>query len=270
VDYKNSEYGFSIKHPAEWESQEALKPQELKALHDIVFSAKEYEMMRPSLTVRIFVNDNNQTLDEWWNSWLAEEDIKKQECIAEYGEGNAPCLVLRDLVEREEKTTLAGQNALSVDFFRFDSEERCVYIARGAYIYTLCYDNANPNDPNFEVNKKITGNMKDSFAFQEISSKTNGIIGSWQSTDDAKSVKVFKDGGVTEDVHDGKTISSGTWEILDSFQPSGADDVVKGTFLKVMIDSEEYMYTVVSVNETELELTYLARGNTLRYERVVE
>jgi len=269
VDYQNSEYGFSVKHPANWESQETLKPQELKALHDIVFFEREYEMVRPSLTVRIFTNDNNQSLDEWWSAWLADEDIKKEECVAEYA-GDAPCLFLRDLVEREEKTTLAGKTALAVGFFRFDSEEECVFTANGKYIYATCYDGANPNDPNFEVNKKTTENIRKTFAFQEIVVETNdSVIGRWQSIDDVKSVKVFKEDGITEDVYDGQAMSNGTWEIINSAELADGSSV-EGTFLKAMIDNEEYLYTVVSVNESELELTYLPRGNTLKYNRIVD
>jgi len=34
VDYKNDVYGVSLQYPLEWEAIEALKPQELRALHE--------------------------------------------------------------------------------------------------------------------------------------------------------------------------------------------------------------------------------------------
>jgi len=270
LDYKNSEYGFSLKYPSDWQVQEALKPQEIRALHEIVFFEKEYEMHRASLTVRIFTNDTEQTVDEWWNEWLSDEDIKKEECIAEYGEGNAPCLFLHDLVENEEETVLAGLSAYTVRLFRFDSEEECVFVAHGEYIYGLCYDGENPNDPDFEVNKEITKKIRESFNFDEDitnSSKNiaERILGRWQNIADTESVKVFDQDGTTEDVYANDTIRTGTWEIVDVI--SGIGESPTGAFLRTVVEDEEFFYTIVSLSEEELELTYLARGNTLKFTR---
>jgi len=269
-EYKNEQYGFSIKYPAEWEVQEALKPQEIRALHEIVFFEKEYEIHRASLTVRIFTNDEEQTINEWWNAWLSDEDKKKEECIAEYGEGNTPCLFLRDLIEREEEVVLAGVSAHKVGLFRFDSEEECIYASRGKYIYGICYDGQNPNDPDFEANKEITKKMRESFSFEEIAASTTEriakqLVGSWQSEDDAKSVMFFEEDGTLENIYDGETIGTGTWEVVDSLPNIGESPT--GAFLRTVVMGEEYLYTVVSLSEENLELTYLARGNTLKFIR---
>ena len=165
VRYESSEYQFKLEHPSHWEMQEALKPQEPKALHEIVFWESEYDMWRASFRVQIFDNAEKLAVSEWWGKWLADEDTKKEECVAEYGEGNAPCLFLRGLVENEEKVTFAGTDAVSVELFRFDHTEECTYVAHGEYVYGLCAAGSNPNDVLAEEHLKITNTMRQSFIF---------------------------------------------------------------------------------------------------------
>jgi len=271
-DYVNSEYGFSIKHPGEWESQEALKPQEIRALHEILFYESEYEVHRASLTIRIFDNSENKSINGWWTAWLSDEDIKKGACIVEYGEGNALCLFLRDLVEGDEQITFLGLSAHKVRLFRFNSEEECIYVAKGKYIYGICNDNENPNDPDFDENKDIYLNMRDSFAFEQVALQeaySELLVGSWQSMDDTKSVKFFKEDTVVEELYDGKVMSTGSWKIVSHIGRSDGQEI-EGNFLQTNIDGEEYLYTIVNLDDKKLTLTYLARGNTLEFVRIVD
>jgi len=178
---------------------------------------------------------------------------------------------LRGLVEKEEETQLAGLSAHLVRLFRFDSEEECIFVANGQYIYSVCYDGANPNDPDFETNKEITKYIRESFVFEETTvggagNISESLIGEWQSADDAKSVKVLKVGGVAEDLYDGELMNSGTWEVVSSVLSVGESPT--GAFLKTIVDGDEFIYSIVSISYTELTLTYLARGNTLEFVRL--
>lgn len=166
INYNNDEYGFSLSYPTSWEVQEALKPREERALHEIVFSEKEYNMWRASVSVFIFTNDKNLTIQEWWANWLSDEETKEKECINEFGEGNAPCLFLPGLIESEKNSTIAGQTALTVELFRFDHTEVCTYTAHDSSVYGVCKDGSNnPNDPSSAKHFEQTDNMQNSFSF---------------------------------------------------------------------------------------------------------
>jgi len=141
------------------------------------------------------------------------------------------------------------------------------------------------NDPSFEAHKKITENMRKTFAFQDEDTGHQGVgidesllsfpidieqlIGKWQSVDDIKSFKVFKSEGIIEEVYSGKIISTGTWEVIDRPELLYGN-MVPAPFLKITINGEEYVYTSVFVKEPELSLTYLPRGSTLKYNRIVD
>ncbi|MBU1557359.1 hypothetical protein KKC45_00110 [Patescibacteria group bacterium] len=269
-DYKNTEYGFLIQYPQDWEVQESLKPQNPKALHEIDLHQKEYEMARAYITIQIFDNPEEESVSIWWDKWLGEEDQKEADCQAEY-KGEAPCLFLRGLVEDEKDSTLYDLPVKTVQLFQFDSSKECNYISHGGYVYGICYDGVNPNDPNFEVNREITSKMFSSFVFNSLLKEEETIIsnnsgdkgfeqdvpGNWQSVDDSKNLMVLKEEGTLENIYDGKKVDSGTW-FIDGYK------------LKTMVGGEEYVYTVVFAGRERLELSYLPRGNTLHFVRINE
>ncbi len=84
------------------------------------------------------------------------------------------------------------------------------------------------------------------------------LSGTWQSLDDAQSVVEYSDDGTMRDVYGGVEMSSGTWRL------SGDD----ATDLRAIIDGEEYRYAILELTDTRLIMSYMPRGNTLRYERV--
>lgn len=274
LDYKNSDYKFQMEYPDDWEAQVALKPQQPKAQDEIVFSQQNYDVFRASLTVRLYPNQERKSLESWWQAWLSEEDKKKEECKAE--DEMAPCLHLRDLLRKEESATIADQPALLIRLFRFDSEEECLFTAHENYIYSICYDGVNPNDPNFESNQKIIKQMVESFGFYKppVSANTTSsdLVGKWQSIDDPSSSKIFKSGGVIEDVYQGKVLSTGKWQIVseDEFIAATGSGTATGedkVFLEVEAEGEKYFYLVLDVTDTDLTLSYLPRGNILNFKK---
>ncbi len=93
------------------------------------------------------------------------------------------------------------------------------------------------------------------------------IVGTWQSTEDPKAVVVYKADGTVEDRYDGEVMSTGTWEL---YADGEAEYDPSSVFLRTTIDGETYEYAVLDSGESQLTINYLARGNTLDYERVTE
>lgn len=91
------------------------------------------------------------------------------------------------------------------------------------------------------------------------------IPGRWQSTDDEKSVVIFNGDGIAVDIYDGEELGSGTWELYEN---ENAEYNPSGVFMRQIIGGESFEYAVLELSEDTLLLSYLARGNTLEYERV--
>lgn len=87
------------------------------------------------------------------------------------------------------------------------------------------------------------------------------IIGTWKSTEDSKYIIIFMPGGRLSEKYDSKTVSEGTWEI------SSGKDLFQ---LKETIDGEAFLFEIVTITDSYLTLTALARGNTLIFKKVNE
>ncbi len=110
----------------------------------------------------------------------------------------------------------------------------------------------------------LTGNpIADEGAEQELTVEIarEAIVGRWQARDDEASVVVYAADGSAQDVYDDETIGTGTWEIVDN------DGTIE---LRVIIDGLDLDYEVASVLDDYLWLIYLARGNSLHYNRVTD
>lgn len=84
------------------------------------------------------------------------------------------------------------------------------------------------------------------------------MIGSWESVDDASSYIFFEKRGVYRSAYL-DIGGEGKWEIYmsDLDIPS----------IKVILDDNEYLYSILEVDDEKLSLSYLARGTTLDYIR---
>jgi hypothetical protein len=120
---------------------------------------------------------------------------------------------------------------------------------------------------NYLNSKKSVNDTSTTSVSDGSNSTVVNIVGSWASTDDAKSVEVFKEDRTTENVYDGKVITTGTWNIVKNTKLADGS-ILNGIFLETIIEKEQYVYKVVSVNDSELTLTYLSRGNTLNYKKI--
>ena len=88
------------------------------------------------------------------------------------------------------------------------------------------------------------------------------LIGKWQSLDDPNSVEIYSAKEVTSQ-YKGKTLSKMTYRI-------SYDARTKDYLLSHMdgTDADAMVYSIHNLDNNRLELTYLARGNTLRYKKI--
>lgn len=96
------------------------------------------------------------------------------------------------------------------------------------------------------------------------------LIGSWQSTEDAKFVRVFTEDGSTEDRYEGSVVAGGTWRLFTSANaPEVSFPIEEDTVYLVIDDGTERLhFKVVSVTPERLELIYLERGGALSFIRI--
>lgn len=102
---------------------------------------------------------------------------------------------------------------------------------------------------------------------------SESIVGKWQSTDDAKFVREFKDGDRVVDWYDGKQVSSGLFVAFEKKNaPKVAFPLVENrVYLQLTMTGSQADTLTFSVNKLtpeELELTYLDRGGVLRFKAV--
>lgn len=102
------------------------------------------------------------------------------------------------------------------------------------------------------------------------------IVGSWQSLDDEQSVVVFQSNGEIQDIYAGGAVNEfGTYQIFDSansLPPTEMERALSvndtGPYLRQTFGDQDYYYVILELDSEDLSLSYLARGNTLKYRRV--
>ena len=93
------------------------------------------------------------------------------------------------------------------------------------------------------------------------------IQGRWTSIDDEDSVIEFKDGMKT-DIYSGEEMSRDKFGFYDSLSvDESSEESENGKYLVVHNRDGAFEYEVLKLSDTELELIYLPRGNTLKYKK---
>jgi len=103
---------------------------------------------------------------------------------------------------------------------------------------------------------------------------TENMLGKWQSVDDAKYVREFKEKDAVVDWYDGKTVSTGLWvaftkEKAPKIFPYTMD--TSSVYLQLTMtgtQADTLNFRISKVTPEELELVYLDRGGVLRFKRV--
>jgi len=173
--YQNQTYGFRLEYPKTWDAIEAtikgVPKQSTWAgnvlqgdeLHKVTFLEKEYGLWQADFAVRVLPNSENLSIEQWREAQLQKSDAEQAECRKENPE--SPCLSARDLQRGEVKITFNGLTALKISIFGFDHTRECVQVTKNKFVYDLCYDGANPNDPDFEKHHGITTDILGSLKF---------------------------------------------------------------------------------------------------------
>ncbi len=117
------------------------------------------------------------------------------------------------------------------------------------------------------------GSSENVSAKRSPSDERTKIVGTWRSTEDSKFIRVFNADGTTEDRYEGdpSATMAGEWNIFTSTNPDPGYDrelATDTTYLKIQSQYEALFFRVLSVSDTNLELSYLDRGNTLSFTKV--
>ena len=108
----------------------------------------------------------------------------------------------------------------------------------------------------------------------QVSDVTSRIVGMWQSIEDPRFVREFKADGSGTDSYDGVKDAAGTWMVYTSADapPSVSFQVdPNAVYVEMTIGGTEpdvLDFRVNAISDTALELTYMARGNTLSFTRI--
>lgn len=151
--------------------------------------------------------------------------------------------------------------------YTFVGEEVVVADLKTNESYT-CHQPFDPNNApyNFGDGAEAVDNGEAS----PSSTAATGLIGSWQSMDDPKSVREFRSDWTAVDYYDSEEIGDSDWTVFTAedgiITPFPQED---GVIYLRLADVDEHLYFKLNkITPEELELTYLDRGGVLRYKPV--
>ena len=102
---------------------------------------------------------------------------------------------------------------------------------------------------------------------EETETYSQLIQGKWISVDDEDSVIEFKD-GMKIDSYSEEEVGRSEFGFYDSLNiDESSIKKETGKYLLVGVGGETFEYEIVKLTDTELEMIYLARGNTLKYKK---
>ena len=104
---------------------------------------------------------------------------------------------------------------------------------------------------------------------------SESIVGKWQSTDDAKFVREFKDDGTVVDSYSKKATSSGTFKVFTKEKPLSSalafplmDNKIYMQIATSGTEAETLNFSVDKLTPDELDMTYMDRGGSLHFTSV--
>ncbi|WP_413206863.1 hypothetical protein [Rhodospirillum sp. A1_3_36] len=96
----------------------------------------------------------------------------------------------------------------------------------------------------------------------------NLLVGAWRSRDDDQSVRRFESDGRVFDYYAGDQVAGGGFfEIADACPSGGPEGAGPILVVQEFGETDPFCYAILGLDRTSLDLSYLGRGNTLRYER---
>lgn len=108
---------------------------------------------------------------------------------------------------------------------------------------------------------------------EDVPSVAEELEGTWQSTQDQKFVREFRDDTVTDFYDNEVSGTPGTWALFTADNPLPTYDgpLEDGsTYLALVFNEETLFFEVTEITSTHLDLIYLDRGGILTFMRVPE
>lgn len=102
---------------------------------------------------------------------------------------------------------------------------------------------------------------------------SESIVGKWQSNEDAKFVREFKDGGIASDWYDNETVSEGSWKVFTKENPVEVSFPLEANVVYIQMtmqgtQGDTLNFKLVKLTPEVLELIYMDRGGTLTFKAV--
>ncbi len=91
---------------------------------------------------------------------------------------------------------------------------------------------------------------------------SESILGKWQSIDDVKFVRIFKNEGKVDDLYDGKIVASGTFKAVNKM------DAVYIEIKESGAQANMLNFKLTKLTPEEIEMIYMDRGGVLRFKAV--
>lgn len=146
-----------------------------------------------------------------------------------------------------------------------------IIVALLTYIYFL----TGRSSPSTDTVATSTGEVSAKMAPNALASQRDPkMAGTWKADDDAKATREFSLDGTVTDRYEGdaSATDTGTWEVVDPTKEVigvPAESVAGMTVIRLNFEKTgPLFFSVLSVSDTKLELSYLGRGNTLSYTKV--
>ncbi len=139
-------------------------------------------------------------------------------------------------------------------------------------IISICgVDGSSAFDQQHEGQKKPTSELEKYLVGDLIAGsidKGQALQGKWESLDDSKYIVEFNNDKRIE-YYDGEKLSEGIYRIYDGL-PVNADSVANDTGKYLIVDEgdQKFEYSIDQVDDSMLLLTYLTRGNLLKFKKI--
>lgn len=124
------------------------------------------------------------------------------------------------------------------------------------------------------TNDNKTSGIKDTQKSQEtILAVEDGVIGKWQSIEDLKFVREFKQDGTVIDGYEGTVPSRGKWTVFNDKKPLDVAFPLEpnATYVQIVFDNnpaQTLNFKVVKLTPEEMDLIYMDRGGVLSFKRL--
>jgi len=213
-------------------------------------------------------NQENKLIDKMGEqvSFVCED---KNDFIAEFSPDMS---TLNVVVGGEIKYTLSNTGNEVVPHRFGDSEREYTFSGEGAVVTnldtgggTVCSQPIDPNNAPYNFGDSLDGEQQEA-----ISLVTDSMRGTWKSLDDEKFSRTFLADGTVTDRYEGGEETSGTWQVFTANSGIATPFTLEQDvmYLRLVMGDETLHFSLSKLTPEELELTYMERGNLLRFSAV--